>query len=115
MYQSLRTKTLLEVIWILIRSIFLTTFAFGAAVFLFKMEFVSRVFFIMLISIGAFFIGLEKAAIFFVARFARKRGYNFRKILIVGTGRRAVHFIRKLEEHPEWGLRIVGKSLYCRR
>ncbi|MDD5437409.1 MAG: sugar transferase, partial [Candidatus Omnitrophica bacterium] len=108
MYRSLRTKGLFEVISIVIRAAFFTTLAFGTCVFFFKLEYVSRVFFIMLIAVGTFFIFVEKAAIFSVMHFMRKRGYNFRKILIVGTGRRAVHFIRKLEEHPEWGLRIVG-------
>ena len=79
-----------------------------AFVFFFKLKFVSRIFFIMFVISSAFFIFIEKAVIFFVMHALRKRGYNFRKILIVGTGRRAVHFIRKLEEHPEWGLRIVG-------
>ncbi|MFA5142992.1 MAG: sugar transferase [Candidatus Omnitrophota bacterium] len=108
MYNSLRTKGLLEVVWIIIKSAFFTTLAFGTCVFFFKLEYVSRVFFIMLITVGMSFIFVEKAAIFSVMHFMRKRGYNFRKILIVGTGRRAVRFIRKLEEHPEWGLRIVG-------
>ncbi|MDD5136694.1 MAG: sugar transferase, partial [Candidatus Omnitrophica bacterium] len=98
MYRSLRTKGLFEVISIVIRAAFFTTLAFGTCVFFFKLEYVSRVFFIMLIAVGTFFIFVEKAAIFSVMHFMRKRGYNFRKILIVGTGRRAVHFIRKLEE-----------------
>ncbi len=108
MYRSLRTKSIFEIIWIIIKSAFFTTITFGTLVFLFKLEYVSRIFFIMLLVIGTFFIFLEKAIIFFVMHSVRKRGYNFRKILIVGTGRRAVHFIRKLEDHPEWGFRIVG-------
>ena len=108
MYQSLRTKTLLEVIWILIRSIFLTTFAFGAAVFLFKMEFVSRVFFIMFLASSSLFIFIEKILLFYVLGIVRKRGYNYRRILIVGTGKRALQFVYKVEQHPEWGFRIVG-------
>lgn len=107
-YSSLRTKSLPEVIWIVLKSAFFVTAAFGTCVFFFKLKFVSRIFFIMLLAISTFSILLEKAAIFFVMRSVRKKGYNFRKILIVGTGRRAVHFIRKLEEHPEWGFRIAG-------
>lgn len=108
MYKSLRTKTILEVIWIIIKSVFFTTLIFGTFVFLFKLEYVSRVFFVMLIIIGTFFILFEKAVVFFAMRFIRKRGYNFRKIIIVGTGKRAVQFIQKIENHPEWGLRIAG-------
>ncbi|MDD3905697.1 MAG: sugar transferase [Candidatus Omnitrophica bacterium] len=108
MYKSLRTKSVLEVMGVIVKSAFFTTLVFGTFVFFFKMEYVSRVFFAMLLSISTFVIFLEKSVMVFVMRSMRKRGYNFRKILIVGTGRRAVQFIQKLENHPEWGFRIVG-------
>src|SRR3990167_4415703 len=101
MYKSLRTKTILEVIWIIIKSSLLTTLVFGTFVFLFRLEYVSRVFFIMLLAISALGIFLEKIAIFSIMRFARKKGYNYRKILIVGTGRRAIQFMQKIYTHPE--------------
>ena len=108
MYRSLRTKSMPEVTWIIIKSAFFATLVFGTLVFLFKLEYVSRAFFIMLLALGASFILTEKSVIFFVMHFMRRRGYNFQKILIVGTGRRAVQFIQKIESHPEWGFRIVG-------
>ena len=108
MYKSLRTKSLLEVTWIIIKSSLLTTLIFGTFVFLFRLGYVSRVFFIMLLGISAFSMFIEKIAIFLFQRFVRKKGYNYRKILIVGTGRRAIQFMQKLDGHPEWGIRIVG-------
>ena len=108
MYKSLRTKAVLEVIWIIIKSSLLTTLVFGTFVFLFRLEYVSRVFFIMLLAISAFAIFVEKIAIFFIMHLARKKGYNYRKILIVGTGRRAIQFMQKIDAHPEWGIRIAG-------
>ncbi len=38
----------------------------------------------------------------------RKRGYNFRKVLIVGSGSPARSFIDEVTKNPEWGYRIVG-------
>jgi exopolysaccharide biosynthesis polyprenyl glycosylphosphotransferase len=38
----------------------------------------------------------------------RRRGYNSRTILIVGTGRRAREFAKIILSHSEWGLRIHG-------
>ena len=108
MYGSLRRKSVIEVIWIIIKSTFFTTLAFGIFVFFFKLKFVSRMFFMMLLTIGTFFLMVEKITMFFFVRQIRKRGYDFRKILLVGTGQRAVQFMKKLENHPEWGLRIVG-------
>jgi exopolysaccharide biosynthesis polyprenyl glycosylphosphotransferase len=41
-------------------------------------------------------------------RVMRRRGHNFRNVLIVGTGTRARHVLYQLQRHPEWGLRVVG-------
>jgi len=41
-------------------------------------------------------------------RFMRRRGHNFRNVLIVGTGTRARHVLYQLQRHPEWGLRVIG-------
>lgn len=40
--------------------------------------------------------------------FIRRRGYNYRNILIVGSDRKAREFIDLLDEHADWGLKIVG-------
>jgi len=41
-------------------------------------------------------------------RYLRKKGYNLRHILIVGTGSLAEEAQRKIGEHPEFGLKIEG-------
>ena len=41
-------------------------------------------------------------------RVMRRRGHNFRNVLIVGTGTRARHVLYQLQRHPEWGLRVIG-------
>jgi len=40
--------------------------------------------------------------------FCRKRGYNFRTVLLVGTGGKARDFVEYAHRKPGWGLRIVG-------
>lgn len=41
-------------------------------------------------------------------RLLRRRGHNFRQLLIVGRNARAYQFIKKIEETPEYGYRILG-------
>jgi len=108
MYRALRTKKHLEIVWILIKSAFLVTIIFGAVVFMFKLGFVSRLFFVIFMVVCMFFILAEKIVIFSVMHYLQKRGYNFRTVLIVGTGKRASHFIKRIHDHPEWGFRILG-------
>jgi exopolysaccharide biosynthesis polyprenyl glycosylphosphotransferase len=45
---------------------------------------------------------------FFVLRLLRRSGRNYRRILIVGAGPRAHAALREIEDHPEWGYRIIG-------
>ena len=108
MYLSLRMKTFLEILWIIIKSSFFTILAFGTIVFLLKLEFVSRIFFGLLILTSFTLILIEKVIIFYIMHSIRKRGYNFRRIIIVGPGKRAAEFTRKIHHHPEWGIEILG-------
>ncbi len=43
-----------------------------------------------------------------VLRRVRRRGRNYRNVLIVGSGPRARRLEADIERHPDWGLRIVG-------
>ena len=51
---------------------------------------------------------LEKIAVFSIMHHVRRRGFNYRRLLVVGTGSRAANFIKKIQSHPEWGLQILG-------
>ena len=108
MYHSMRTRTPHEIVWIIIKTTFLAAFCFGAIVFLFKMKFVSRIFFFIFMTTSSITILIEKITIFFIMHYIRKQGYNYKRLLVVGTGRRAVNFINKIKKHPEWGVRIEG-------
>jgi exopolysaccharide biosynthesis polyprenyl glycosylphosphotransferase len=41
-------------------------------------------------------------------RAIRKRGYNYRNVLVVGTGSRARQFMSLIKRRGEWGLKVVG-------
>jgi len=111
-YSRWRTRSLSEIIFMIIKAALITAVGFGTATFLFKLKFVSRAFFIifMITSIGL--IAAEKMVIFYVMQYVRKLGHNFRKILIVGSGPRAAQVIRKINEHKEWGFKIIGAVDY---
>jgi exopolysaccharide biosynthesis polyprenyl glycosylphosphotransferase len=108
MYKSLRTKTIASAVFIIIKAAILTAVIFGASVFIFKLKFVSRAFFVIFLLLSSLFLIFEKITIFLVMRYVRKQGYNYRMLLVVGTGKRAGQFISNVKNHPEWGLRIHG-------
>jgi exopolysaccharide biosynthesis polyprenyl glycosylphosphotransferase len=92
----------------IIKSAFLTGLILSTFVFLFRMGFVSRIFFVFFMMFGSVFLIVERIAVFLIMHYARKRGYNHRRLLIVGTGRRAASIIDKINCHPEWGFKLVG-------
>jgi exopolysaccharide biosynthesis polyprenyl glycosylphosphotransferase len=49
-----------------------------------------------------------RVPVFFLLRSIRRRGRNFRNVLIIGAGPRAREAKETIERHPEWGLRIIG-------
>lgn len=108
MYTSMRTRKWHEVLWIVLKASFFAVLGLGALAFLFKLQFVSRLFFMIFIFFGLFFLTGEKIILLASIHHMRKKGISIRNILIVGTGRRAANLTRIIEEHPEWGLRILG-------
>jgi len=108
LYQSMRTRTYLEIFWAVIKSAVVTFLLLGTFLFLFKLTFMSRLFFLLFMGLGFLLIWLEKTAIFMSSHYVRRQGLNTRRLLIVGTGKRANDFIKKADQHPEWGFEIVG-------
>ena len=53
-------------------------------------------------------LGSTRLAILTALRGLRRRGKNFRQVLVIGSGPRAVYVQQAIEAHPEWGLRLIG-------
>jgi exopolysaccharide biosynthesis polyprenyl glycosylphosphotransferase len=53
-------------------------------------------------------IGASRIVLFAALRTLRRRGRNTRNVLVVGSGPRACHVSNVIDEHREWGLRVVG-------
>jgi exopolysaccharide biosynthesis polyprenyl glycosylphosphotransferase len=49
-----------------------------------------------------------RVVVFTGLRGMRRLGRNYRSLLIVGSGPRAMGALEAVERHPEWGLRVVG-------
>ncbi|MCK7468713.1 MAG: sugar transferase [Desulfosudis oleivorans] len=86
MYQSMRTRTYLEILWAVIKSAVVTFLLLGTVIFLFKLTFMSRLFFMLFMGFGFVFIWLEKTAIFMSSHYVRRQGLNTRRLLDRGDG-----------------------------
>ncbi len=107
-YGSLRVKPFSDVISIIIEAAAFGFVLFSSVIYVLKLQDISRsfVFTVFLLAIAAF--ALEKSALILSFRYVRRKGFNTRNILIVGTGKRAKKFAELIGSHGEWGLKVIG-------
>ncbi len=82
--------------------------AFFALHFLFRFGYIPRTYIVIFAGVNFLFLCFEKLLLFHIAKIIRKRGVNRKKILVVGTGKRAKKFIETVEKNLGWGLDIIG-------
>lgn len=76
--------------------------------YLLHMNGISRLFLAIFIFITFCLLALFKITVFNILSYNRKRNYNTRNILIIGSRQRAQDFIQKVLEVPGSGYRILG-------
>ena len=108
MYYSFRTKQISDVLFIIIETTFVGIGFFGSFLFITKILSISRLQIGYSFLLAAFFISIEKIFLIKYFRYQRKKGINTRNFLIVGTGKRAQHFINMINNHAEWGIKAIG-------
>ena len=106
-YNSMRLTTG----WRLLRtSVFSSVLVFlvlGAALFVLKVD-LSRSFVGLFCLLACFGLVLERIGVLALLRFWRRRGRNFRNIIICGLGPQAIQVAQRIAQLPELGIRIRG-------
>ncbi|MBW7899636.1 UDP-glucose:undecaprenyl-phosphate glucose-1-phosphate transferase [Candidatus Brocadiaceae bacterium B188] len=108
MYKTVREKKFFNILLTVFEASLLSILIFSAIAFLFSLSILSRTFVITLFLCVLFALLIEKSCILVLLHYIRRRGYNYRTILIVGSGERAKNFAQMLEIHPHWGLKVIG-------
>lgn len=107
-YTSFRMRNIPDILFAIFKASFMGFITFGSFTYIVKLQYISRSFVILLFVLSALLLSIEKIMVMYTFRVLRKKGYNFRSILLIGTGRRAQNFLNLLEEHAEWGLKVIG-------
>jgi exopolysaccharide biosynthesis polyprenyl glycosylphosphotransferase len=107
-YRSHRTLPLGEEIWAAMKVSFGGTALVALVVYGLRLEFVSRLLLAVFGIVNFAFLATEKIALRLTSRYVRSRGYNFRTVLLVGTGHKATQLGKFLEARPYWGFRVLG-------
>ncbi|MBU2599307.1 sugar transferase [bacterium] len=83
--------------------VFFITFTFFAGITIITKSFYMMFLFLVIPLLIIFRLSLKM-----FLKFIREKGYNFRNILVVGTGEVAYGIAEKLQKHQEFGLKVVG-------
>lgn len=108
LYESRRTKSHWRELWKIMKVAIFGTCLLMAFVFIFKAAYISRLFIGFFGGITFLFLAIERSVLRLWTRTVRRKGYNFRNILIVGTGSRAREMRDLIDNHKEWGLQLIG-------
>ncbi|MDP2922087.1 MAG: sugar transferase [Candidatus Omnitrophota bacterium] len=108
LYESFRRKHFFEIVWGILKSAFFVMLVLGIVEFIFKLEFISRALIAIFFSVSCLSLIAERLCVVSFLRYLRRHGYNYKNVLIVGTGDRAQKFIKLLHRHSEWGFKIAG-------
>ena len=69
----------------------------------------SRRLLVLWVGVGLAFLAVARAAIRSAAYWSRRHGWNYRNVLILGTGNDATTAARELKAHAHWGFRILAQ------
>lgn len=107
-YTSRRTVALSMEVWQTAQVVALGTLSLAALSWLLRLDFVSRPFLILFGGLNLLLLVAEKLAMRLAARQVRRRGYNYRTVLLVGLNPRSEEVAHIIRAHPHWGLQLLG-------
>jgi len=107
-YTSRRTVSLRREAWEMAQVVALGTLSLAAAGWLLRLEFVSRPFLLLFAALDLVALVGERLAVRLLARTVRRRGLNYRTVLLVGLNARSAELARLIASHPHWGLKVLG-------
>ncbi|MCB0310629.1 MAG: sugar transferase [Bdellovibrionales bacterium] len=106
-YSSMRLSSSWRLLRISLIGSVVVFFFLAAVLFLLKLD-LSRSFIVLFCSLVGLAITAERYVVLEFLRFWRRRGKNFRNLLICGVGEQALRITQEIKAKPELGIRILG-------
>jgi exopolysaccharide biosynthesis polyprenyl glycosylphosphotransferase len=107
-YHSHRTIPLTKETITILRVVVVGNLLLATLAYLLPLRQLSRVWFVLFVVLSTILLVAEKILLRVLARYVRSRGLNYRTVLIVGTGRRALDVAKMIVNHKYWGYKILG-------
>lgn len=107
-YRSYRISSFIDELFSVGKTALTGGLLVGAIAFVSKAEYLSRIFIFSFIVINMLFFWIERGLIRMISSSVRKRGYNFRSVVIVGINDIARDIARRINNYQGWGLKLIG-------
>ena len=107
-YTSQRIRTTFEVLRTVVFSVVEAAVVSLIIVYLYRSSPISRGQILVMPVVQMVLIGAKTLLMRRILMSLRRRGYNFRRALLVGSGESVREFIKMLDAHPFWGFAIQG-------
>ena len=107
-YHSLRLKSASAIVAMVLKAALIEFFFLGTMVFVLQEKSVSRYFFGLFLAVNYSLILIERLGARTLLQSIRRRGYNYRSILIHGMGPNAQRVIAGLRKNKHWGYVPTG-------
>ena len=108
LYKSIRQVSYFDLIYRVFSVHLFSGMIISAVILFFDRDLFSRLLIVAFILTAFLFILAERLLLKVFLTYIRRKGMNFRELLIVGTTERAQEFIKLVEDHEGWGLRVYG-------
>jgi len=102
-YTSLRMKSIPDIVRMVMKAALAEFFILSGVVFLIQAKTTSRYFFGLFLALNYAIVLAEKLGVRILLSSIRRRGFNYRQVLIVGTGGNATRMIASLRRNSHWG------------
>jgi len=107
-YRSPRVATTFDYAWAVTRSVSVAIVVLLTLLFLLKIHYISRIVIAGFACIDIVFLFMVRLGTKYYFRRSLAHGENYLKVLIIGTGHRALTLSKSLLQRSEWGIDIIG-------
>jgi Undecaprenyl-phosphate glucose phosphotransferase len=108
LYRPKRISSYLSEVFDIIKACSFSVLVLISITFFFRQYEYSRLVFLFFFLMTVFALAVERVIFRETLRYLRRKGYNLRFVLIAGTGEMAQDVLKRIELHPELGLKIIG-------
>ncbi len=111
LYASIRTLSIGQIITSLLKVHLYGSIITASAIYLIEPQGFRRALFVIFILISFVLLSSGKLLLKGILSYMRRRGYNTRNLLVIGSKELRYKFIQLVNDHAQWGLTIVGVYL----